>query len=104
MTNYHCSRTWWGLLLALPMLLFSQPGSATDYVTTFASVSQNTKLFIDATDKEENAWKYSISSSLDAPYYSQGGMSGISFNLPKSRNPPDIIQPNMVVIINSILI
>jgi hypothetical protein len=93
----HLSRPWRVLLLVLPMLLFSQPGSAIDYVTTFASVSENTKLFQDATGNEENAWKYSISSTLDAPqYYSQGGMSGISFTLPIYSNSTDTEEATQI--------
>ena len=87
--SYH----WLVIVLALPMLLFSLPGSATDYVTTFASVSENARLLQDVTGNQEAAWKYTAINGGSGPYYSEGGTSGLSFSLPFSSAAVPLSSP-----------
>ena len=90
--SYH----WLVIVLALPMLLFSLPGSATDYVTTFASVSQDAGLLQDVTGSQEAAWSYTATSGVSGPNYSEGGMSGLSFTLPIYSNSNDIEEATQI--------
>ena len=75
--------------MALPMFMISQPILATDYVTTFASVSTDFGLLKDVTGSQEAAWSYTATSGVSGPYYSEGGMSGLSFTLPINSNSTD---------------
>lgn len=85
LNSYH----WLVILLALPMLLFSQKGLATDYITTFASVSKDAGLLKDATGSQEAAWSYTATSGVSGPNFSEGGMNGLSFTLPIYSNDVD---------------
>ena len=76
------SNHWLVILLALPMLLFSQKGSATDFVTTFSSVSEDAGLLQDVTGSQEAAWTYTTTSGETTIYYVDGGVKGLSFSLP----------------------
>lgn len=87
---------WLVSLLALPMLLFPMPGSATNYVTTFASVSQDTGLLQDVTGSQESAWSYTSTSGVSGPFYSEEGMSGLSFSLPIYSNSNDIEEATQI--------
>ena len=74
------SKRWLVALQALSMLIFSLPGSATDYVTTFASVEK--EFLTDVSGDKTSEWTYEVTEGVNGPYFSQGGMTGLDFSLP----------------------